>query len=814
MEILRVEVFHSEAFKSSLATTGSLNAGTKNAIRRFYGTNPPRLPKVIDTRSGDKAVNHATYQTSEMDMGPEHVANGGNGALGPALGNHLDNDGYGYNDNIQDDDKGTSTGHQVCASAVTSVESGQSSAESPVTDPLQQGDVTNSPKSVIGNTESTAGSPKASNCYGDGGSIVGITRAQGNTQVSQEKNSVGKPAVTTESVVYLDSQVGGFAQTALERLENINSDTDLFELLCSLDLWVLAYSKMKSKPGNMIMGHHKETFDGISIDKIMKMISDIRSQKFQFKPVRRIHIPKKNGKMRPLGIPSPMDKLVQQVIRMIFERLYEPEFKSTSHGFRPGKGCHTALKQVSTWNGVTWVIEGDIKAYFDTVDHQILAELIGKKVRNQRFMDLYWKLVKAGYVETGVSDKKQPSNIDVPQGGVLSPLLSNIYLHEFDLFIENIIGEYSSEGKLIYKVNPIIAKYSDKLTKLYKEYQETRNPDTLKEIRRLRVERNSIPSRIRTGNRVRYVRYADYWIIGIIGDVQLAKKIKQLAASFISDKLKLVLSEEKTKITNIYENKASFLGALIFVNKPGLGNSKIATRHMKDGRKIISRVNHIRIWFNAPTAEIVVKLKEKGFLKPTGETNAITKWIFLDHPTIILRYNAVSRGLWNYYSFVDNLSQIRSLIHYILLHSCAKTLARKYNLRSRAQAFKKFGKLLSITNEKGKEYSFFFPESGAKTNNFQINNSPPFPGLEVMNWSVETQNVYFSSCVICGETEKIQMLHIKHLKKEGDKATGFLAAMSKLNRKQIPVCQPCHVKIHKGHYDVSALNKLKAYLKF
>lgn len=249
-------------------------------------------------------------------------------------------------------------------------------------------------------------------------------------------------------------------------------------------------------------------------------------------------------------------------------------------------------------------------------------------------------------------------------------------------------------------------KYSVKLSQLNDEYQDNKDKDILKEIKEVREERNTIPSRIRTGTRVRYVRYADDWLIGIIGDKSLATQIKGMCKEYLINELKIELSDEKTKITNVSKDYVRFLGVDIIRNTSE--ESKIVQRIVK-GRMIKSRINNSRLHFFMPVPHIMKKLSEAGFTKSytsqNGDTkivpNAITKWIFLDHRSIVLRYNAVIRGLINYYGFVDNNYSFHSIVNYILHHSCAKTIARKLNLPNRAQAFAKYGRYLE-TQEEGK----------------------------------------------------------------------------------------------------------------
>src|SRR6266849_10612834 len=232
----------------------------------------------------------------------------------------------------------------------------------------------------------------------------------------------------------------------LETLRKLNSNrqwvnNDLYRLMFKEDLYIIAYERIKSKPGNMTPGTDGETLDGFSLKTIRKIIEAMRTESFQFKPVRQSFIPKANGKMRKLGIPSANDKIVQQAIYMILEAIYDspstPYFQETSHGFRPNHSCHTALREIREhWSAVNWFVEGDIRACFDEVDHQTLVSILRKKIKDERFLNLIWELLNAGYMD--LHGRKKESLIGSPQGGILSPILANAYLHELDEFVEGL----------------------------------------------------------------------------------------------------------------------------------------------------------------------------------------------------------------------------------------------------------------------------------------------------------------------------------------------------------------------------------------
>lgn len=656
-----------------------------------------------------------------------------------------------------------------------------------------------------------ARSPKVGNYYGDGAfsSRMGI---RGLYKVGQSPHIEVRQRNYSTATSARSETIGANSMSNLVKLDS-NKYTGLYKTMASSKTLIVAYHNIKSKPGNMTPGLDKSTLDGISMDFFQDLEKSLLNDSFQFKPARRVHIPKANGKLRPLAIASPRDKIVQEAMRMVLEAVFEPLFSDLSHGFRPRRGCHTALKEVSKWNGIAWAVEGDIKGFFDNVDHHILANLIEKKVSDQRYMDLYWKLVKAGYVERGIAIDPE---VGVPQVSLISPLLSNIYLNELDRYMETYMATHSSKSPLVSKVNPKMANLTKKISKLREEYKIKKDTGILKELRALRSYRNTISSRIRTGIRIHYVRYADDWVVGLVGPKLEANKLKANLTNFLMNTLKLTLSPEKTKITNLTVEKAKFLGVYFWV--PKSLQAKIVTKYNAKAKRFIkSRVNQARVYFAAPIIDILNKLEKNGFIKRYKQDKtrlipeAITKWIFLDHESIILRFNAITNGFLNYFSFVDNLSKFHQILGYILRHSCAKTLARKFRLNSRAGAFNKFGKNLEVVIDKGKEkksYKLAIPETLRKSRKFKIGETDFKDPMLALRYRLETQVSLGESCAICGSGESIEMHHVRHLRKDSVVEPGFTSLMSKLNRKQIPVCRPCHRKVHAGLYNGLSLNEL------
>src|SRR5712691_11309777 len=333
---------------------------------------------------------------------------------------------------------------------------------------------------------------------------------------------------------------------------------ELYRQLFNPQLYLLAYGRIYSNQGAMTAGADGETADGMSLAGIGRIIGALRAERYRFRPARRVWIPKKNGKKRPLGLPSWSDKLVGEVIRLLLEAYYEPQFSDHSYGFRPGRGCHTALSKVAdTWTGTAWFIEGDISDCFGCLDHEVMIRILAEKIRDNRFLRLIRSMLQAGYLE----DWKWNATLSgVPQGGVVSPILSNIYLHRLDNFVETVlIPEYTRGGAR--KSNPAYRKIVDAAGRARKRGDRA-------VVRELRKQQRSLPSRDPQDpgyRRLRYARYADDHLLGFAGPKAEAEQIKARLAGFLRDDLKLELSPGKTLITHARTSAARFLGYEITV---------------------------------------------------------------------------------------------------------------------------------------------------------------------------------------------------------------------------------------------------------
>ena len=599
------------------------------------------------------------------------------------------------------------------------------------------------------------------------------------------------------------------------QFDKYNKCVNAFDVLTHPLMLHASYRRIKSKPGNMTSGTDKITFDGIESQHFLEIHNKLLNESWQPKPSKRIYIKKANGTFRPLGISSPRDKIVQDSFRAVLAVVLEPKFLDVSTGFRENRGCHDALEQIRYWNGVKWFIEGDINNFFDEIDHHILEKLLINHFNDQRFIDLYWKFVRAGYVEF---DKNNVSEIGIPQGSIVSPILSNLYLHELDKFIINEKELLSKSNMNISLRNPIYNKLDNRIQHINRRERnllkkgvslpiEVKNEQL--ELIKLRRKTNSTVPNTNTA-KIYYVRYADDWIIGVLGSFTFAKFLKLKISIFLKTVLKLKLNVEKTLITDVSKRKpASFLGT----NISKILAVKSEIKNFKNKRGHMQRISQTATLLKAPISKLLDKLIEKGLAKKqinrfgvvivVGESRA--GWQNLPAKKLVIRFKAILNAILNYYSFVDNKSRLNTL-YWILLSGLAKTIAQKFRMKSMKRVFKKYGKDLSKLPD---GVGFPCPKLNHTPKNFHTKYFKEFPILTgYFKWRVRSLAAFGSNCSACGSAKNIQMHHIKHIKTINTHLKGIDKEMAAINRKQVPLCIDCHLKVHSGKYDGISLKNL------
>jgi group II intron reverse transcriptase/maturase len=559
---------------------------------------------------------------------------------------------------------------------------------------------------------------------------------------------------------------------------------ELYRQLFNPQLYLLAYGRIYSNDGAMTPGVTQETVDGMSWGKIGRIIDAVRHERYRFSPARRVWIPKKNGKLRPLGMPTWPDKLLGEVVRLLLEAYYEPQFSARSHGFRPGRGCHTALGEVArTWTGTTWFVEGDVADCFGSLDHEIMIKILAEKIRDNRFLRLMRNMLRAGYLE----DWRWNATLSgAPQGGVVSPILSNIYLHKLDDFAGNtLIPEYT-RGETRTR-----NKEYERVRQAYARARKKGDHEKARELRRKQAFLPSVDCDDPGYRRLHYARYADDTLFGFTGPKAEAEEIKQRLTTFLRDELHLELSAEKTLITHARTGAAKFLGY------------EITTQHSgTSGRKRINGSIALRV----PTA--VIKAKCAPYLE-RGKPAARRALQNLDDYDIVAAYGAKYRGISQYYLLAGDVHKL-SRLRWVMVTSLLKTLAAKHDstvskmaARYKAAIETPHGPRTCFEavriregNQKPLVARFGGIPLKRRKNAVITDRAPgrdPYPRKEIITRLLRNR------CELCQHSGQVQVHHVARLADlayPGHGQPAWARFMAAKRRKSLMVCPPCHDQIH------------------
>ena len=587
--------------------------------------------------------------------------------------------------------------------------------------------------------------------------------------------------------------------TKLQENSKKNHDevfTRLYRYLLRPDIYYVAYQHLYSNKGAGTKGVTDDTADGFSEIYIENIIEALKNEMYQPKPVRRAHIKTSNGKMRPLGLPVFTDKPIQEAIRMILEAIYEPIFSDYSHGFRPVRSCHTALAQIKKeFTGARWFIEGDIKGCFDNINHAVLVEIVNQKIKDARFLKLIRLFLKAGYMEDW---KYHETYSGCPQGGIISPILANIYLNELDRHIMKIKKEFDVATK---------ARYTPEYTKLVGLRQRLHNKiknsngiereKLIEEYKTATAQMLKLPAKQCDDKKIKYVRYADDFLIAVNGNRQDCEKIKQELTEFISTTLKMELSQEKTLITHS-NTPARFLGYDVRVRRD---------QQIKPKGKFKTRSMNNKVELSIPFKDKIEKfLFSNGIVKQrsdNGKLEPIHRPQLLNRTDleIVTIYNAELRGICNYYGLASNFNKL-IYFNYLMEYSCLKTLAGKHRSKvSKIRAMYKDGtgkwaipyetktgiKKMYFANYadcKGKKFTDIVPQTAK-------NYSHDVTTLE--------SRLKAKICEVCGctDSDRYEIHHVNKVKNLKGKSEWEKVMIAK-RRKTIVVCHKCHMAIHHG----------------
>jgi group II intron reverse transcriptase/maturase len=572
----------------------------------------------------------------------------------------------------------------------------------------------------------------------------------------------------------------------------------IYRLLYNPELYLMAYAKIAGNSGVLTPGVNKETVDGMNLGKIQGIIEALKYERYRFKPARRIYIEKENSKkLRPLGIPTWSDKLVQEVIRLILEAYYEPQFNPTAHGFRPNRGCHTALLEISNvWVGTVWFIEGDIKGCFDNLNHEVLINILSMKIKDNKFLRLISGLLKAGYMEQW---KYNNTYSGTPQGAVLSPLFANIYLDKLDKFVETKLIPENTRGKQRarnqeYEIANARAYYA-------KKRGEVEKSKKWKQIARNLPSKDTKDPNYR---RLRYVRYADDFILGFAGSKAEALEIKSKLQEFLREELRLEMSKEKTLVTHGRTGRANFLGHEISV-------AQNDTKIDQGGKRGVN--GQIRL--HVPVEKV------NKFLLPyllNGKPRRRPELLKESDYAIVGHFQTVYRGFAEYYKYAGDRSLRFKRVKRVMERSLVMTLANKHDSRV-SKIYRKYGTKILTPKGQYKGLQVVVERVGKKPlvatwGGISLARVNPREEQRILVDKIHYHNntgnellkrLLADECELCGSQENVEVHHIralKDLKKEGRKEPpDWVKRMSANNRKTLVVCHKCHQSIHHGKHD-------------
>ncbi len=560
----------------------------------------------------------------------------------------------------------------------------------------------------------------------------------------------------------------------------------LYRQLFNEQLFLMAYGRIYANDGAMTPGADGDTPDGMSLGAVREIIGQLRAERYRFTPARRVYIPKKNGTLRPLGLPSWRDKLVGEVVRLLLEAYYEPQFSARSHGFRPGRGCHTALDEIaSTWTGTTWFIEADIADCFGSLDHEVMIAILAEHIHDGRFLQLVGGMLRAGYLEDWTW---HATHSGAPQGGVVSPILSNIYLDRLDTFVEQHLVPAFTRGS-VRRQNREYGNITAKIG----YWRRKGDRDKVKALRKLQQSIPSVDVNDPDYRRLRYLRYADDHLLGFVGTKAEAEQIKDQLSAFLREELKLQLSTEKTLITHARTHKARFLGYDIWTRQAD-------SWHTSGGRSLNGSIA-----LGVPPESVDTRCRT--YLRGQGKPLIRNDLIRTSDYNIVAAFGAEYRGYVQYFQLAGNINRLNKL-RYVMERSMLSTLAAKHRrppwvMRDRHRA--------TVSTPHGKRRCF---EAVQRTPSGKVFTAR-FGGIPLRRrkharlidgaWPTRRGRQLIARltaqiCELCDSRDGITVHHVKRVadlnRYSSTAAPAWVEAMRASRRKTLIVCARCHATIH------------------
>lgn len=585
----------------------------------------------------------------------------------------------------------------------------------------------------------------------------------------------------------------------------------LHRLMRSAHLYERAYVRISRNAGALTAGIDGETFDGMTLAKLAAIARRVADGTYRPRPVRRVHIPKANGKLRPLGIPTIEDRLVQEVVRTILEAIYEPVFLSSSHGFRPGRSCHTGLEFIrNTWTGCKWLVEVDVRGFFDNIDHAVLLRLLERRVDDPRFVGLIKAMLEAGYLDDWVFGRTYSGT---PQGGIVSPLLANIYLHELDVFMEEMRRDFDRgtrrrPHRRYLALDARIRRLRRRIDALRAEgADEAEVHACLARIRAIAAERRAVPSvdPMDPGfRRLRYCRYADDFLIGVIGSKAEAREVMASVQAFLADRLKLAVSPEKSGV-HAASRGVHFLGYHVCTwTLPWSG--PMARRVGRDGRamRVRQRPTGDNVRLRVPRERVAAFCRRKRYgVLATGDGRHRPEFLDSSDVEIVTAFNSEFRGFANYYAIADGAKPALNTLELVVFRSVVKTLA----MRHRTSA-KRVKSDLRMGSDYGINYVVRGEPRVTKLWRLKHLKRAVWPSQAVDRITVGSRmamsrndvvtRLNAETCEACGTTAgPFEVHHVRHLRDMRDSPLTLWKRSARL-RKTAVLCRRCHAAEHAG----------------
>ena len=600
--------------------------------------------------------------------------------------------------------------------------------------------------------------------------------------------------------------------TKLERISELSKQHPEMKFnsighLINIEMLKECHYKMDGRKAVGIDGISKEEYNSNLDNNLKQLVEKLKNKSYRPKPARKVEIPKENGKTRPLSIYSYEDKLVQEALRKVLESVFEPHFYSNMCGFRPNRNCHGAIRKLNDMiegHKTNYILDADIKGFFDNINHDVLINILLERIADERFIRLIRKFMKAGYIEDWQFHNTYSGT---PQGGIISPILANIYLDKLDKYIKEYTAKFDKGKKRKFSRESMdfgnARKRIVRRLKFVKdERQRTKLILELKAIEQGRAKYPNGEEMDADYRRMKYARYADDFLVGIIGSKQDAQQIKEDIKNFLADRLALELSDEKTLVTHT-ERPAKFLGYEITVRK--------SNDQRRDKRGRLRRTYGKRVCLNVSTETVRKKLFDWGVLELTNR-NGKEIWkpkcksglIFNDDLEILDSYNREIVGFYNYYSIANNCAHALNNFKYIMEYSMYKTFAGKYKCRTRKvnKKYRKNGRFIVTHMTKTGVKERYFYDGGFKRK------KPTYKSeCDIMPRTIYTagrtslvERLKARECELCGATDDLVMHHVRKLKNLQGKES-WERHMIARKRKTIAVCRSCHKKIHDGKID-------------